>query len=338
MLSGILTASIRRSLPTAPMHAFSAPTAGSGKSMLVDLISLIASGREVGVISQGKTEEELEKRLGALLLAGDQVIGIDNCEAPLGGEFLCSMLTQQLVRARILGASKAPELPTNAFVTATGNNLVLVGDLTRRAVLSRLDPKQERPELLQFKTKPIDLVKTDRGRYLVAALTILRAYHMAGRPRQADPLGSFEDWSNWVRGALLWLGCADPVDTIEGSRDMDPKLDALTAVVTQWNVAIGEDSVTARDVITRATEQRIMIGQGSHGFSRAEYVHPDFREALLAVAGEGGTINSKRLGKWLSGNQDRILQDLRLVRGGYSAGIMRWRLERVSTTKEEEAP
>lgn len=31
-LSGILTALIRRSLPTAPLHGFNAPTAGSGKS------------------------------------------------------------------------------------------------------------------------------------------------------------------------------------------------------------------------------------------------------------------------------------------------------------------
>ena len=38
-LSGILTALIRRSLPTAPLHGFSAPTAGTGKSMLVDLAS-----------------------------------------------------------------------------------------------------------------------------------------------------------------------------------------------------------------------------------------------------------------------------------------------------------
>jgi hypothetical protein len=70
-LSTVLTACIRRSLPTAPLHAFTAPAAGSGKSMLVDLASVIATGREAGVISQGKTEEELEKRLGALLLAGD---------------------------------------------------------------------------------------------------------------------------------------------------------------------------------------------------------------------------------------------------------------------------
>src|SRR3954451_21121862 len=116
------------------MHAFTAPTAGSGKSMLVDIASVIATGREAGVIAQGKTEEELEKRLGALLLAGEQMIAVDNCENPLGGEFLCAMLTQQVVRARVLGRSEAPELPSNAFVTATGNNLVLAGDMTRRAV------------------------------------------------------------------------------------------------------------------------------------------------------------------------------------------------------------
>jgi putative DNA primase/helicase len=95
--------------------------------------------------------------------------------------------------------------------------------------MCRLDPKDERPELRRFQTHPISMAKAKRGRYLVAALTVLRAYHVAGRPGQPDPLGSFEDWSSWVRGALLWLGHADPVDTIEESREMDPKLDAAKA-------------------------------------------------------------------------------------------------------------
>ncbi len=309
-LSAILTACIRRSLPTAPMHAFTAPTAGSGKSMLVDLASVIATGREAGVIAQGRTEEELEKRLGALLLAGDQVIAIDNCETPLGGEFLCSMLTQRIVRARILGKSEAPELPANACVTATGNNLVLVGDMTRRAILCRLDPMHERPELRQFGSNPIETVKADRGRYLIAVLTILRAYHAVGRPGQPPPLGSFEDWSSWVRAALLWLGHADPVDTIEGAREMDPKLDALTAVVTQWRQVVGDRAVSVRDVIETAVQQRTAMGTGSIQFPRMEFAYPDFREALLAVAGEGGVINSRRMGKWLAAVPSRIVWKL----------------------------
>jgi hypothetical protein len=193
--------------------------------------------------------------------------------------------------------------------------------------MCRLDPKHERPELRRFQTNPVTMVKAERGRYLVAALTVLRAYHVAGRPGQPDPLGSFEDWSGWVRGALLWLGHADPVDTIEETREKDPKLDALTAVLTQWHAAIGSANVSVRDVIERATAQQTATGTGSLAYLKQEYAEPDFREALFAIAGEGGTINGKRLGKWLASHQDRIVHGFRLMRTGLSSGIMRWRLE-----------
>jgi hypothetical protein len=325
-VSAFLTASIRRSLPAAPMHAYTAPTAGSGKSMLVDLTSVIATGREAAVIAQGKSEEELEKRLGALLLAGDPVIAIDNCEAPLSSEFLCSMLTQQAVRPRILGRSEAPVLPASAMVTATGNNLVLEGDLTRRAILCRLDPGHERPELRAFESHPVRTAKARRGEYLVAALTVLRAYHLAGRPGAPQPLGFFEDWSGWVRGALVWLGLADSVATMEAARGMDPRLDALTAGLTQWRAVIGGERVSCRAVIERATRQATPVGAFG-AFGRPEFVHPDFREALLAVAGEGGVVNGRRLSKWIAAHEDRIVHGMRIVRCGMLSGFMTWRLE-----------
>ena len=43
-LSAMLTAIIRHSLRTAPMHTFSAPKMSSGKSLLADVVSLIARG------------------------------------------------------------------------------------------------------------------------------------------------------------------------------------------------------------------------------------------------------------------------------------------------------
>ena len=42
-----------------------------------------------------------------------------------------------------------------------------------------------------------------------------------------------------MRGALLWVGQCDPVETMEDARGLDPKLDALTAVLTQWWSVIG---------------------------------------------------------------------------------------------------
>lgn len=56
--------------------------------MFVDLAAVITIGRQAGVISQGRTQEEPEKRLGALLLAGAPVVAIDD-DAPLGGDFPC---------------------------------------------------------------------------------------------------------------------------------------------------------------------------------------------------------------------------------------------------------
>ena len=58
-LSAILTALDRHAMVTAPLHGFTSPTAGTGKSLLVDLAAMLATGRLTPVISQGCSEEEL---------------------------------------------------------------------------------------------------------------------------------------------------------------------------------------------------------------------------------------------------------------------------------------
>jgi putative DNA primase/helicase len=128
----------------------------------VDIASVIATGVEAPVTAPGKDEEELEKRLVASLLAADPIITIDNCARPIGGDLLCQMMTQPLVRPRILGKSEAPTCSTGSLCAATGNNLVLAGDLIRRSIISRLDPKVERPELLVFDFDPIVLISTEK--------------------------------------------------------------------------------------------------------------------------------------------------------------------------------
>jgi putative DNA primase/helicase len=197
----------------------------------------------------------MEKRLGAALMAGDTLISFDNCEQPLGGELLCQALTQSTLEIRILGKSVNKKVLANAAFFATGNNLVVIGDMTRRTLLCSLDAKIERPETRTFTTEdPVEVVRRERAKYVVAALTILRAYHVAGRPKQAiTPLGSFEDWSRWVRDALIWLGEPDPCQTMERARAEDPRLQELSAMLHHWNHAIGQHPVTVKELIERAT-------------------------------------------------------------------------------------
>jgi hypothetical protein len=332
-LSAILTACVRGTLPTAPLHGFSSPVAGSGKSKLVDISCIIATGREAGVIAQGRTEEELEKRLGSLLLGGECVIAIDNCEHPLGGEFLCSLLTQEHVRTRVLGKSEAPELPSNALVTATGNNLTLEGDLTRRALLCQLDAKVERPELRAFACDPVAEAKAKRPALIIAALTILRAYHVAGKPSHGlRPLGSFEAWSSLVRGALAWLDVRDPVDSMEGIRARDPRRETLRAVLTAWRASAGDGSATTTELIARAKGHRSFSGvRPVESSNEMDRVDSDLFDALLAVAGQGIEVNAKRLGRWLAHNKDRIVDGLRIVQVGERQGFALWRVEATHT-------
>jgi putative DNA primase/helicase len=210
---------------------------------------------------------------------------------------------------------------------ATGNSLVISGDMTRRALVCSLDAGVERPELREFDFNPVDMAKRGCAGYLVAALTILRAFHIAGSPRQAKPLGSFESWSDRVRGALLWLGMADPCLTMERARRSDPKLSGLREVLYGLHHVFSQRKVRVREIIDEATAPAgsLMLGAG---FSNREYKHPDLREALLSVAGDGGAINSKRLGKWLSANLGRPVNGLRLMEAGEDRnGVKLWMLD-----------
>jgi len=317
-VSGFLTTLDRRSMPTAPLHGFSAPIAGTGKSKIVDMAAMLATGRLMPVISQGRNEEELEKRLGAELLAGKTAISIDNCEYPLQSSFLCQALTQRQLNIRLLGFSKTVETPANASLFATGNNLVVAGDLIRRTLMCSLDARCERPELRRFDIEPIGVIRAGRGRLVVAALTVLRAWHVSGERMQIMPLGGFEDWSARIREPLIWLGAADPCDTISKVRASDPDQEALRAVMAQWKRCLG--------TISRYTVQAVI--------ARAP-VDIDFHAALLNVAASrssGGTVSNDRLGRWLKKVEGRIVGELALERTGSAGGYPLWRLSNVGSS------
>jgi putative DNA primase/helicase len=198
--------------------------------------------------------------------------------------------------------------------------LVIRGDLIRRTMLCRIDARVEQPETRVFDNDPVTLALDWRAELVTDALTILRAYHVAGRPGKPRPLGSFEDWSDLVRGALLWLGDADPVESMNQLRKSDPVLATMRAVMGQWTLAIGSDGVTSAEVIRKATDRHPGIdGQGG-------FINPDFRDALLAAAGKGETVSSQALGKWLQRHQDRVVDGVRFVKRKERQGVAVWAL------------
>ena len=85
MLAEILTALVRRSLRSAPMFSNDAPTMESGKSLLADCASIIVTGRDAAAMSYTGDEAEDRKRITAALLAGDEIILLDNVDKQLQG-------------------------------------------------------------------------------------------------------------------------------------------------------------------------------------------------------------------------------------------------------------
>jgi hypothetical protein len=232
----------------------------------------LATGSKPVAMAQGKSPEEDEKRLSTVLHAGDPVIMIDNCERQVSGDFLCMMLTQETVQARILGQSERRLLPCTALVVATGNNLTFAGDVTRRAVRCVIDAKQERPDQREFDFDFLKELQATRAELVIAGLTILRAYALAGRPQpepKLKPMGSFDDWA-WVRGALVWLGQKDPADSRDAILAADPRKAELAEVLAAWGQAYGdapktlaEVGRTAKDEVSDAATLKTLLAEAS---------------------------------------------------------------------------
>ncbi len=301
-LSGLISPPLRGMLPVVPLHAIRASTPGTGKSFLVDLASSISTGRPCPVLAAGEKDEETEKRLVGALIAAFPIVSIDNCNGELGGDLLCQAIERPLVRVRLLGESNIPEIESRATFFATGDGLRVRGDMTRRTLICSLDAKVERPELRTFSHNPLERILDDRGAYVGAALTIVRAWLTAGQPDRKKPAtASFQDWSNIVRSALIWLGCDDPAATMEQARNDDPELSELRQVVGAWH----EEYQAVPQVSGKVAEDAVETERDERGESLLK--RPALREALMQVAAEGKGISTRRLGKWLSKNEGRIV-------------------------------
>jgi putative DNA primase/helicase len=310
-LSGLITPLIRGAIAVAPLHAIRASTAGTGKSYYVDVASSIVNGRPAPVMSVSVDAKETESRMNGLLLAGFPLVSIDNVNGELGSDILAQAVERPVVQVRRLGVSDLFEVESRATWYATGNNLRVRGDMTRRSIISTMDAGVERPEMRDFRHRPADEAAANRGKYIAAILTIVRAYIVAGKPDKLPSPGSYEGWSDLVRSPLVWLGLPDPWETTEAAREDDPEISVLSDILTGWLQAIGKTvAVPVRFVIETANARF-----EEHEDNAGELKNPDFRASLMQVGGTKGVIDPVKIGKWFLGREGRILNGIKIKRG-----------------------
>lgn len=315
-LSAIFTAVVRPSLPHAPGFHARAPVFGSGKTYLCELIGAFAGPAGNAKVSYPTTSEEATKVILSLLLTSPAVIEFDDMDTdwiPHGT--IKRMLTAEQITDRILGVSKTATVSTRTLFLGSGNNVGPIRDLLRRVLTIHIDPRCPTPATMTYKGFPVDKVRSRRGVYVAAVLTIIQAWRKAGMPRAAaDSIVTFGGaWSDYCRYPLMWLGQPDPATSLLEQVRHDPDGDSLAGLLTEWQRAFGSTPTTVRKVV-----------------EMAERGHSDLLDAMREFpVEERGEINRSKLGWLLKKNANRIVGGLEFQKSE-ADGRTAWRVVAVN--------
>jgi hypothetical protein len=232
-----------------------APQAGTGKSLLAEIVSLIHSGSDAAMQPSPARGDESEwrKMLGAVLSNGNALVIFDNIDHRLMSASLALAVTASTWTDRILGQSKTITLPVRCTWICTGNNLQLSGDLPRRCYWIRLDAGTSQPWQRSGFRHP-DLkqwVREHRGELLGALLTITRAWFVAGKPSAEIPtLGGFESWATTIGGILCHAGIIGFLNNLDILyQESDPSQLQWEAFLQALGCVFGTDSFTIKELV-----------------------------------------------------------------------------------------
>ncbi|GCE15305.1 bifunctional DNA primase/polymerase [Tengunoibacter tsumagoiensis] len=276
LLTPLLRPAIKRHVP---MALIDAPKQGTGKGLLSDVVSIIATGMGAMILTLSDNPDELQKSITSLLIEGATMITIDNVVERLQSKHLDAVLTSDWWRGRILGASKMARVPQRATWIATGNNIRLGGDIARRCYRIRLDARMSKP----FKRKGFkhtDLASwalEHRAEIVGALLTLARAWYAAGKPRyeHLPAMGTMTGWVEVVGGILEYAGVSGflaNLDTLQEQADEEgPQWETF---LLSWRKVFGEEWTSVSDLSAIITGEGKIAGGGDTKY------HFDLIEAL----------------------------------------------------------
>lgn len=236
-----------------PMGLIDKPQAGTGGSLLAETIAVVGTGRTAEMLGAPRDDEEWRKQITSKLAAGGTMVTVDNVEGALFAPSLARALTARTWTDRILGRSETVTVSQRATWIATGNNIILRGDLPRRCYWIRLDAKQSRPWQRENFRHPdlLSWVLEKRGELVGALLTIARSWFAAGKPKaeEVPRLGSFEAWTEIVGGMVTFAGVGGFLGNLKELYDKADQGNAeWEAFLEEWWRQRGEDSITVKDL------------------------------------------------------------------------------------------
>ncbi len=290
-----------------PLHLIEAPTPGSGKGLLAEVLLFPAVGHAVGVIPQTADDDEMRKQVTARLLEARPAILLDNLTRTVSSAVLAAALTTTSWSDRPLGRSETVELPVRCAWVATANNPTMSTEIARRVVRSRLDPGVDRPWTRDtFRHKDLRAwVAAHRAELVWAALTMVQAWIAEGQPAPScKPLGSYERWSHVLGGILDTAGIPGFLTNLdEFYETADSEGTMLRQFVTLWWEHYKDTEVKAADLLPLSAEV--------DGFD---------------LPGKTERAQQSAFGKKLAALRDRVIGDYRVLNTEKGHHGSKWKL------------
>lgn len=255
-----------------PIQLIEAPSPGTGKGLLADCISIIATGKSAEPTTVTDNEEELRKKITSLLIKAPTVILLDNVRSGLDSSQLSSALTAETWSDRTLGVSKMIDLPNRAVWIVTANNPTLSLEIARRCARIRLDRGCDKPwerDPSKYLHHPLRTwVKQNRAALVHACLTLIQAWISRGRKPGHVTLGSFEDWAATIGGILETAGIDGFLSNADELYEVaDAEGNDWREFVSAWWQEYGEKGCYTHELFTVAKKQELLAsvrGDGNH--------------------------------------------------------------------------
>jgi len=193
-------------------------------------------------------------------MAGNTLMCFDNVDRRLKASTLSRALTSQEWRDRILGQSEVTTMPNRATWMATGNNLLLGGDVARRSYWIRMDAKQSQPWTRDtFKHEDLtQWVKEHRGEILAKLLIMVRAWFAAGcpKPKQKLPvIGGFQQWTKTVGSIMAFAEVQKFLGNLSDLYDQaDTEAKEWQTLLQVWHEVWGDKFLTVADILVAFRE------------------------------------------------------------------------------------
>ncbi len=321
----LVTAAVRPAIHgNVPMPVIDAPKAGTGKSLLAEVVAVTATGRPAAMMSGDKADEEWRKSITATLLEGATFVVADNIEQPLWAPSLARALTARVWKDRLLSTNQAVEVTQRAIWIATGNQMRLRGDLPRRAFWIRLNAGMARPwQRTGFKHPDLlGWVGAQRGAIIAALLTLARAWYAAGQPpTRVKPLGNFEEWVRIIGGILENAHIGSFLSNLDEQYDQsaEDEADWETFLYT-WEQLLGTERIMTSDLAQKLADD---------AYKALREALPEARLIESFEKDKPGSF-SRKLGRVLANKADVCFgpRNLRLLRADKDArsGSPIWQL------------